>query len=107
MPSLSYAVIHPFWTARGCTSCHTAANRLNLSGGPNAVCSTLRDGTDRQGAQYLDNPACTSGSSIIRVPATGLLTNSNHPGGTDSCFGANGNCSRDILAWCRGGAAGC
>jgi hypothetical protein len=106
-PSLSYAVIHPLWTSRGCTSCHTAANRLNLSAGPNAVCSTIRDGSDRQGVQYLDNPGCTGNVAILRVPGTGLLTNNtNHPGGVDSCFGNNGNCQRDILAWCRGGA-GC
>jgi hypothetical protein len=105
VPSVSYAVIHPLWTARGCVSCHTAANRLNLSAGANPVCTNLRDGTDRQGMQYLDNPGCTATSAILRVPATGLLTNNtNHPGGTDSCFSNGGTCQRDILSWCRGGA---
>jgi hypothetical protein len=104
----SYANVHRFWSARGCTGCHTAGNRLVLSGSASAVCPTIRNGTDRSGGQYLDDPACSAnGSSIIRVPATGRRPNgSSHPGGTNPCFGSGGTCGQTILAWCAA-VAGC
>jgi hypothetical protein len=105
MAPASYTLVHPIWANRGCTGCHTAGNRLNLSGGANVTCSIVSNGTDGAGGQYLDNPTCSvTGSSILRVPSNGLRPNgAAHPGGTDACFAAGGACRRDILAWCAAG----
>lgn len=107
-PPASYANVHPLWAARGCTACHVPPNRLVLNAASASVCTTIRNGTDAGGGQYLDNPTCSAnGSSVIRVSATGLLANNmGHPGGVDACFAAGGSCREPILAWCAA-AAGC
>jgi len=107
LPSVSYANVHPIWSAQGCTGCHGSGNRLDLSGSAASVCATIRNGTDRSGGQYLDNPGCSvNGSSIIGVPATGLRPDgTGHPGGTNQCFGSGASCRQTILAWCTAGAA--
>jgi hypothetical protein len=70
------------------------------------VCTTIRSGRDRQGGEYLDNPACSlAGSSIVRVSSTGLLpAGGPHAGASDGCFGAGGSCRETLFAWCSGGA---
>jgi hypothetical protein len=100
-----YAPVHPLWASRGCTACHITNTRLDLSGGSANTCTTVRNGSDRAGGQYLDNPLCSESSSIISVPASGRAGNGPHPGGTDNCFGASGSCRATILAWCSSGAA--
>jgi hypothetical protein len=108
MAAVSYANVHPIWQAQGCTGCHGSGNRLVLTASSSSVCGTIRNGTDRSGGQYLDNPSCSvNGSAIIRVPGTGQLpSGSSHPGGTNQCFGSSGSCRQTILAWCAAGA-GC
>jgi hypothetical protein len=95
---LGYAAdVHGFWTAQGCTGCHTGGGGpgfLDLSGSA----STVYPRVDQSPRVDLGNPAA---SLILTKPQPGTVS---HGGGDFNCFIPGNSCYDTILHWIQDGA---